>query len=219
MSKGLFIVLEGIDGAGTTTQARLLAGWLEGRGKAAVLTAEPTHGPIGSIIQQILRGRLTHNRAGQRVPVDEETLALLFAADRSDHLQNTILPALEAGRAVVSDRHYLSSVAYQSLGVDMAWVESLNARFRRPELTILLDVDPKASLERKRAQHLAAERYEHLQFLQRVQENYHKAIAHAQAAGECIETIDGAQDIETVHERICEHVAPLLEPQREGDTT
>jgi len=211
MSTPLFIVLEGIDGSGTTTQARLLAEWLEGTGRRALVTAEPTHGPVGAIIHQILQGRLTHAPAGERVPVDEVTLALLFAADRSDHLQNVVLPALAAGRVVVSDRHYLSSVAYQSLGVDMAWVEALNSRFRRPELTIVLDIDPAASVQRKRAQSLAAERYEQVHFLERVRENYHEALQHARAAGERVEVLDAAGSVEAVRERIRGLVAPLIE--------
>jgi dTMP kinase len=219
MPKGLFIALEGIDGAGTTTQSRLLAGWLEGRGRPVVLTAEPTRGPVGAIIHQILQRKFTRREAGEPATVDEETLALLFAADRSDHLHNTILPALETGSVVVSDRHYLSSVAYQSLGVEMAWVEALNSRFRRPELTIVLELAPEASLGRKHAQGLPTERYEQIELLGRVAENYGEAIRHAQAAGESIISLDGAQPIHAIHEQIRELVAPLLEPPREGDAT
>jgi len=219
MGAGLFIALEGIDGAGTTTQARSLAEWLEARGKRVVLTAEPTSGPAGTLIHQILQGRLTEWKGNKRAPVDEATMALLFAADRSDHLQNTILPALEAGRAVVSDRHYLSSVAYQSLGVEMAWVEALNSRFQRPDLTVLLDVDPQLSLQRKRHQGLPAERYEHLHFLQRVRENYLEAVEHAHAAGERVEAVDASPSIEKVADRIRDLVAPLLRAAKEGESS
>jgi len=215
MAKGLFVVLEGIDGAGTTTQSRLLVEWLERRGAQAVRTAEPTHGPIGTLIRDILQGRRAYTRAGQSVPVDEVTMALLFAADRSDHLQATILPALDAGHVAVSDRHYLSSVAYQSLGVEADWVQQLNSRFPRPDLTILLDVEPERSLRRKLAGNQQAERYEKVATLERVRENYLQAVAHARAAGERVEVLDGAPSIEAVHERICELVAPLL-VSREG---
>ena len=203
MSSGQFIVLEGIDGAGTTTQAALLADWLRSRGHRAVPTLEPTEGPFGSIIRRILEGSFGD-------AVNEQTMAFLFGADRSDHLHRTIVPALEAGSVVVSDRYYLSSVAYQSLDVEMAWVEALNARFPRPGLTVFLDVPPEVSLERKRAMGTPAERYEHLHFLERIRANYLEAIAHAQAAGERIETLDGSEPTETVAERIRALVAPLL---------
>jgi dTMP kinase len=210
MPTGLFIVLEGIDGAGTTTQARLLVDWLQAAGRQVVLTAEPTHGPIGSTIRQILRGRLMQSPAGKPLPVEEETMALLFAADRADHLRNTVLPALEAGAIVVSDRHYLSSLAYQALGVDMEWVASLNSRFRRPDLTVMLDVDPQVSLCRKQAQGLAVERYEHLHFLDRVRANYRKAAELAQAAGERVTWLDGGASIAVVQEQVRRLVEPLV---------
>ena len=209
MAKGLFIVLEGIDGAGTTTQARLLAEWLESEGHPVLLTAEPTSRAVGTIIRQILRGRLT-DEAGHAVEADETTMALLFAADRADHLQSVILPALDAGKVVVSDRHYLSSVAYQSIGVEVSWVESLNARFRRPDLTILLDIDPEVSLRRKHAQGQPAERYEKVRTLEGVRAGYLKAIEHARAAGERVEILDGARSIEAVQAHLSQLVAPLL---------
>ncbi|MFW6164354.1 MAG: dTMP kinase [Planctomycetota bacterium] len=209
MAEGLFIALEGIDGAGTTTQAQRLAAWLTGQGRAAVLTAEPTPRPVGGLIRQILQGRLV-DLGGQPVEVDETTMALLFAADRADHLASVVLPAVEAGKIVVSDRHYLSSVAYQSLGVDMAWVESLNARFRRPDLTVLLDIAPETSLRRKAAQGAAAERYERLEALEAVRRNYLAAADHARARGERVEVLDGDEAAEVVATAIQDRVQVLL---------
>jgi len=205
MPTGLFIVLEGIDGSGTTTQARLLAEWLESRGHSVTVAAEPTTRPVGALIRQILQGRLAE--------ADETTMAFLFAADRADHLASVVLPALDAGRTAVSDRHYLSSVAYQSLGVEMAWVESLNARFRRPDLTVFLDIDPAVGLQRKQSQGTAAERYEKVALLERVRANYLEAIAHARAAGERVEILDAAQPIEAVQAALRDLVAPLLKAQ------
>ncbi len=210
MPTGLFIVLEGIDGAGTTTQAQLLGAWLEERGETALLTGEPTPARVGRIIRQILQHQLVDAEADAPLAVDEETMALLFVADRADHLRQAVLPALDAGRIVVSDRHYLSSVAYQSVRVDMAWVEELNAGLRRPDLTILLDIEPEVSLRRKRGQGQPAERYEKEAYLSRVRENYLLACEHARAAGERIEQIDGAQPIQAVTEQIRTLVAPLL---------
>lgn len=202
MPSGLFIVFEGIDGSGTTTQARLLAEWLRSCGREVVLTAEPTRRPVGAFIRQILQGAFPE--------ADETTMGFLFAADRADHLQNTIIPALYAGHIVISDRHYLSSVAYQSLRADMAWVESINAGFYRPDLTLFLDIAPAVGLARKQRQGAAAERYEKAALLERVRANYLAAIAHARAAGERVETLDAAQPIEAVQAAIKGLVAPLL---------
>lgn len=210
MARGFFIVLEGIDGSGTTTQAGRLVSWLQGQGRRAISTCEPTSGPVGSLIRQILSGRLTHVQQGEHVPFDEVTLALLFAADRSDHMQNVVLPAVGDGRTVVSDRHYLSSVAYQALGVDMPWLEDLNSIFERPDLTVLLEIEPELSLQRKHAHALAAERYEHLEFLGKVRENYHRAISCARAAGEHIAIVDGSLPPDDVEHAIRELTEDLL---------
>lgn len=211
MADGLFIVLEGIDGSGTTTQMARLVEWLQARGERVISTCEPTAGPIGAMIRQILTKRLTHVVGGEPKPFDEVTLSLLFAADRSDHMQNVVLPAIEEGRIVVSDRHYLSSIAYQALGVDMPWLDELNSRFRRPDLTVMLDIDPDLSLERKDKQKMARDRYESTEFLGRVRENYHRAIGYARAAGEAIQFVDGSQSADDVAQAIRELTEPLLE--------
>jgi len=210
MADGLFIVLEGIDGAGTTTQAQRLVEWLGAQGREAVVTAEPTGGPVGRMIRQILQGGPVDEATGETVAVDETTMGLLFAADRSCHLENIVLPAMAAGKVVVSDRHYLSSVAYQSVGVEMGWVETLNSRFRRPDLTVMLDIAPEASLRRKQAQGQPAERYEKVRTLEAVRANYLEAIGHAIAAGERVEVIDGDGGIDAVQASIRGLVVPLL---------
>lgn len=217
MATGLFIVLEGIDGSGTTTHARLLADWLTAGGHAVTPTAEPTKRPIGVLIRQILQGRLA-DAGGLAVHADETTMAFLFAADRADHLQNIILPALYAGRIVLSDRHYLSSVAYQSLRADMAWVESLNTGFCRPDLTVFLDIDPVAALRRKLRGGETAERYENTALLKRVRANYLAAIEHARAAGERIETLDASESIATVQAALRDLVVPLINTEPPAGT-
>jgi len=125
-------------------------------------------------------------------------------------MQNVVLPAIADGRIVVSDRHYLSSIAYQALGVDMPWLDELNSRFRRPDLTVLIEIEPELSLQRKRKHALAAERYEHLEFLRKVRENYHRAIGYARAAGEAISIVDGSQSPDDVTQAIRELAEPLL---------
>jgi len=202
VAEGRFIAIEGIDGAGTTTQARLLAEWLRGQGRQVLLTAEPTDGPVGRVIRDILRG--------QEAGACEGTMALLFAADRALHLHQRILPALERGAVVVSDRHYLSSLAYQSVEVEMEWVAELNARFHRPDLMVLLDLDPDVALSRKEAEGGEPERYERRDYLRRVRENYLEAARRAREAGERVEVLDASQSIEEVHARLRSLVATVL---------
>ena len=152
---GTFIVVEGIDGAGTTTHSRLLAKSLKTAEREVVLTCEPTNGPVGGLIRQILQRRLFVADATGPRAFAWSTLALLFAADRLDHLDSVVLPALADGSIVVSDRYDLSSLAYQSAtapsgpGV-VPWIRSLNARAIRPDLTIVLDVPAEVAAERRR---------------------------------------------------------------------
>ena len=137
-------------------------------------------------------------------------MALLFAADRALHLHQRILPALERGAVVVSDRHYLSSLAYQGVEVEMEWVAELNSRFHRPDLTVLLDLDPDVALGRKEAEGGAPERYERRDYLRQVRENYLEAARRATEAGERVEVLDATQDIEAVGARIRALAAQLM---------
>lgn len=152
---GTFIVVEGIDGAGTTTHSKLLAKTLKTPTRDVVLTNEPTNGPVGGLIRQILQRRLFVADATGPRGFAWSTLALLFAADRLDHLQSVVIPALADGSVVVSDRYYLSSFAYQSATAPaepdvLPWIRSLNARAIRPDLTIVLDVPAEVAAERRR---------------------------------------------------------------------
>ena len=114
-ARGRFVVIEGIDGAGSTTHAKQLARTLEGRGREVVLTCEPTTGPIGAMIRQVLQKRLFVADATGPRAFAWSTMALLFAADRLDHLDSTIVPGLRDGKVVISDRYDISSLAYQSV--------------------------------------------------------------------------------------------------------
>ncbi|MFQ5762948.1 MAG: dTMP kinase, partial [Candidatus Bathyarchaeia archaeon] len=139
--RGVFIAVEGIDGSGKTTQSYLLVNQLRQLGYRTEYTAEPTYGPVGNII------RLHLSRGKSR---RAEWEALLFAADRYHHIQETILPKLKRGITLVSDRYVYSSLAYQgAAGVDLEWIRRLNRFAPKPDLTLYLDVDPKASLGRK----------------------------------------------------------------------
>lgn len=138
--RGLFIAFEGGDGAGKSTQAKLLTATLEATGRAVLLTREPGGTPIGEKLRSLV---LDHGQ-GQ---IDARTEALMFAAARAAHVSQVILPALAAGVVVVTDRYIDSSVAYQGAGRDLGEtpVRELNewaTAGLHPDLTVLLDVAP-----------------------------------------------------------------------------
>jgi dTMP kinase len=127
--RGTYIVLEGPDGSGTTSHTARLSNTLKEQGKKVLLTAEPTDGPIGVHIRQLLT-----SKSG----IPASALQLLFCADRAMHMERTILPALERGDVIISDRSYLSTLAYgEALGLDVSWLEGVNAPFVKPDLLIL----------------------------------------------------------------------------------
>lgn len=138
--KGVFICIEGLDGSGKSTQAKLLTKKLNKAGYNAVYTAEPSQGKIGKFI----RKRLFEQA---RMPTTAE--ALLFAADRIEHIKNQVAPALAEGKIVVSDRYVYSSLAYQgSVGLSLDWIEAVNANALKPDLCVFIDVEPSVVLER-----------------------------------------------------------------------
>ncbi|MFT5356821.1 MAG: dTMP kinase [Polyangiales bacterium] len=166
MIEGLFIALEGVDGAGTTTHTRILRERMRGRGLPTHSTREPSDGPIGTMIRQILSGRLVVPGVSGPRPPSWTTMALLFAADRTDHVEAEIVPNLMDGVTVLSDRYVHSSVAYQSLssggGEDaIRWVREINAEARRPDLTLVLDVSAETARERRDDRGGRAELYEY----------------------------------------------------------
>ena len=154
MKQGNFIVLEGVDGAGTTTHTRRLCDTLSKK-IAVHETREPTAGPVGSLLRQALTGRLVvPGNFGPRAP-DWTTFALMFAADRMDHLDVEVLPLLRERINVVCDRYYHSSIAYQSLtsgvGADsIAWIREINRHARVPDLTLVLNVPAAVAAERRK---------------------------------------------------------------------
>jgi len=157
MSKGYFIVLEGIDGTGKSTHARKLGEYLEGKGYEVSLTAEPTSGVIGQLIRMVLGGK---------IEMDPYALALLFTADRMDHNTKLIKPALDAGKIVICERYFYSTLAYQSAqGLSLQWLRDINSNAIEPDLAILMDLKPEEAFRRLKHDR---EIFEELEFQKRV---------------------------------------------------
>ncbi len=156
MVKGIFIVIDGIDGSGTTTHSKLLADWLKTE-KLVLLTHEPSENEIGKLIRRLLK-----------TPLPAAVDALLFAADRVLHTEE-IKNALNEGKIVISDRYLESSICYQGVELYEEWIFVLNKHAMSPDITIILDIEPEIGLKRKED---ASEKFEKVGFLKRVRENF-----------------------------------------------
>lgn len=203
---GRFLAFEGIDGSGKSTQLRLLLGRLQERGIRCRGTREPSDGPVGVMIRQILTGRMT---------ADNRVIAGLFAADRLDHLVNArdgILEQVQGGVTVVTDRYYFSSYAYHSVDVDMDWVidsNRLSAKLLRPDATIFLDVPVRRALERIGQNRAQTELFEKEDRLTATREKYLEAFARMKGT-EKVVIIDADAETAAVAERVWTAVAPLF---------
>ncbi len=203
----LFIVLEGIDGSGTTTQLDLLARHMRLRGREVLPTREPSGGPVGRLLREILLGQ---HRDPKGMPVDGRAMALLFAADRRDHLAREIEPALAARIDVVSDRYVLSSLAYQAVEADRIWVDHLAEGIRVPDLTLLLDIPIPLAAARRRAAGRPSERYDADGTLESVAENYRRLAATETGRGNIV-VVDGSAPVEAVARTVGAAVDRLLD--------
>lgn len=202
----VFIAMEGLDGSGGTTQTRLLANWLSANGHSEVVTtAEPSTGPVGRLIREILKPGHEANIIGDAV------LPFLFAGDRRDHLDREVIPALQRGAAVITDRYYHSSLAYQSQASSLAHVAALNDRFRAPDITLFLSLEPETSLARILARGETIERFEALDRLRHIHEAYDAVLIHCRARGEHIVRIEANGTIDEVHQRVVAEVSAALE--------
>jgi len=205
MKNNFFIAIEGTDGSGKSTQAKLLADKLTMAGHKVHLTFEPTKGHIGKLLRSILTGQ---------IKADQAAIAGLFLADRLDHLLNEedgLVKKMSEGYTVVSDRYYFSSYAYHGVYVDMDWVIASNkmcAQILRPDLNIFVDVPPDACMQRIIANRETAELYETSEILEKVRNNYIQAFSKLKDA-ESIAIIDGNKSIDLVAADIW-HVAEKL---------
>lgn len=185
--RGRFIVLEGIDGSGTTTQCAALERALCDRGHVVVATRQPSDRVIGRLV----RGRLA--ASGPRL--DPRTLALLFAADRLDHVAEEIEPALARGDVVVCDRYVVSSWVYQSLACPPDWVRAINRHAPWPDLTVLIDVpvaEARARVRRRQATDgTPAEIFDAEELQARVAAGYREVLADPELPG--VVRLDGTQ--------------------------
>jgi dTMP kinase len=207
--RGRFIVIEGIDGSGSTTHGKLLMKALKQRGHDVLLTCEPTSGPVGSLIRQVLQKRV-HVMAehGPRA-FSWSTMALLFAADRIDHLESEIIPALRAGTWVVSDRYDISSLAYQSVTAPspekvVPWIRQLNVHALRPDLTIVLDVPAEIAAERRGSRGSKEELFERAELQKRLAAVY--AEAESLVPGDPLVHVSGIGEVADVSRRVLEAV-------------
>jgi dTMP kinase len=193
------LVIEGLDGSGKTTQAALLAEKLSKTYKV-LLTAEPSRGKIGTFIRE--------NCLYEKVRLPTEAEALLFAADRIEHMQKELKPALDEGKLVICDRYVYSSFAYQgSAGLSLDWIKTINARALQPDFSIFIDVPPQKVIERLQRKKSVMET---LETQQKVREVYLKYVEK----GELIR-VDGDKDKALVANELYTKVMELLNPVKD----
>lgn len=183
MNQGIFIVLEGIDGSGTTTHCKLLSDWfVEIKNREVFLTQEPSNNIIGKMIRKLLK-----------TPLPPATDALLFAADRVLH-SIEIKEALDEKKIVICDRYIESSLCYQGVDLDRKWISIINKFVILPHLTIILDIDPEIGLKRKEN---PTDKFENIAFLTKVRQNFLKRAKNLKYP-----VIDTSKTIEAVQEEI-----------------
>jgi dTMP kinase len=204
----LFIVFEGLDGSGTSTQSRMLLDHLRAvRGERAHLTSEPSGGPIGQMIRSALSGRLAFSSDDT---LYDHQLAYLFAADRHDHLWNDtdgVMRLLERGEHVVCTRYFFSSYAYHCRDAEeLAFVRSLNAKFPDPDAVIFIDVAVETSAGRL-AERPHLDRYESVEKLRTVRAAYEDSFEQYQGP---LLRVSGTDRPEAIHARIAGFVDGLL---------
>lgn len=211
--KGKFIVFEGIDGSGTSTQAELLLQYYRKKNETCYLTCEPSSGPIGNMIRQGMKGRITFSK-GENPVLDkgdlfDEQMAYLFAADRHDHLYNSVdgvINQVNSGAVVISTRYFFSSFAYHcSSDEDFALVKTLNSKFPNPDLVIYMNNPVGESIKRMSVRAFADE-YENEKKLKLVSSNYKKVFSEYR--GEYLE-IDATDNVNNIHRKIVERIENL----------
>ncbi len=196
-TKGLLIALEGPDGCGKSTQAKLLSKWLKSEGYEIEMTKEPTDNQIGLTLRDSLNGK---------IDISLEAEALLFASDRAQHIQEVIKPALEKGKIVVTERYLHSSLAYQtSRGLPRKWVELINKYAVDPNLTIFIDIPVEIGYQRTNFEGKSDVFESDLDLQKKVRKTYQKL-----AKEEKMPLIDGTLKEKEVHKKIINEVKKVI---------
>ncbi len=189
------VVLEGLDGSGTTTQMKLLAERCAREGIRCATTWEPSTGVLGTLARSVLK---------REVALDPKALALLFAADRTQHLsapKEGMRALASEGRLVICDRYLFSSLAYQSMECGFDWVFELNRDFPLPEMLVFLEVPPE-ECNRRMATRRGVELFERIELQEHILSLYRRGIEARSVAGMRIGWIDGVGAREEIHEKI-----------------
>jgi dTMP kinase len=188
--KGKFIVFDSLDGAGNSTQVKLLADYLNKIGKKTYITKEPTSGLIGGLIKSQLTGDWKSSQV---------CLQLLFSADRAYHLEKEVIPLLKRGINVISDRYFFSTMAYGNLEInDLDWLIEINKKFLLPDLTFFLKVSPKTCIQRIKKDRFEITLFEREKILEKVWQNYQKLSKRFKN----VYIIDGEREIEKIFKEI-----------------
>ena len=195
MSKGLFITFEGADGCGKTTQLMLLAKYLKAQGREVVVTREPGARGLGEKIREILL-----NYDGE---VSSRAEAFMFLADRAQHIDVIVNPAIKSGKIVLCDRHTDSSVAYQGYGrrLDIDEIKRLNSiatKGKKPDMTLIFDIDVETSMARVGD---TKDRMESagIEFFNRVRNGY---LEIAKQEPNRVKVLDASKSIEEIHKNV-----------------
>lgn len=198
----MFIVFEGIDGSGKTTQAELLKKSLEKQGFSVVLTKEPTkNSTVSEKIRQILK---------KEVSVSPKKLQELFIQDRKEHLENFVIPSLEEGKIVISDRYYFSTIVYgASEEVSTSWLIEKNRDFLKPDITFIFDIDAEVCIERIKKGERSFELFEKMEKLKLIREEYKKLPKYF----DNLIFIDAKEDIKKIHLKLMNLILNKIQKQ------
>lgn len=228
-ARGPFIVLEGIDGSGTTTQLNALRAHFRAAGRRAFFTHEPSDGPAGMLTRLAMQGRLVganfqlHDPDDPALPghthFDPAALALLFAADRADHVATQVMPNLDAGRVVVCDRYLLSSLAYQGQTCDVDWLLEINRPAVTPDFTLFLDVPPSAAETRMRGSRWKKDQFETPEQQESIRDHYLRYIERGIAQVGPVEVIDASRPPAEVSSDLIARVDAFLDSRGAASRT
>ncbi|MBN2715663.1 MAG: dTMP kinase [Deltaproteobacteria bacterium] len=209
MPRGRLIVFEGVDGAGTTTQAARLHDRLQKKEIPAYRTAQPSERPVGKLIREVLGGRQIENPGFA-------TMSLLFAADRQDQQDADILPRLYRGEHVICDRYVHSSVIYQSVTANdpakRPWIKEINKHIIAPDITIYLRIDANSAEKRRAVRGGEPEIFDQKLFQRRLIDVY-DSIGHIFPEHRIV-TVDATQTIDEIESQVWQAVGPFIDPPK-----